>query len=159
MNRLEEVLVKRQVAFDRDGNRIRSVFFDHSDISADKMMIRCFPHVINIACQHIIDGLSQSEPQIGENFNAPSSVTLSETWPAYRQALGCDIIGKCRSLVNACRASGMRREAFRKLISEGNDKIYWDERLPIHELLRDCETRWSSTHNMIERFIDMYPVM
>jgi hypothetical protein len=68
-------------------------------------------------------------------------------------------------MVGACRASGQRRQALKKLILEGNEKGWWKNKLlddkdtlkPL-ELLRDCETRWSSMYNMAGRFLFVFPV-
>lgn len=31
--------------------------------------------------------------------------------------------------------------------------------LPLHRLIRDCETRWSSTYDMIARYIEQFPAI
>jgi len=50
-------------------------------------------------------------------------------------------------------------------IEDGNKSGKWKgklpgnaETLPVVQLLRDCETRWSSTYLMIERLLLLYPV-
>jgi hypothetical protein len=83
---------------------------------------------------------------------------------AYREALEKDVIAAARKLVNACRASGQRREALENVIVEGNKKEWFkDEQgrvysLEILVLLRDVDTRWSSILYMIDRLIVNYPV-
>jgi hypothetical protein len=62
------------------------------------------------------------------------------------------------------RSNDTRREGFRETILDGNfrglfttdlgEKIL----LPLLQLLRDSETRWSSTYNMILRYLQLYPV-
>ncbi|KAI6006128.1 hypothetical protein EDD15DRAFT_2154708, partial [Pisolithus albus] len=76
-----------------------------------------------------------------------------------------DVIGTVRSIVSVCRASGQRRQDLRKVIVEGNSSGRWagklpdgGDKLPLYQLLRDCETRWSSTFLMIERLLLLYPV-
>lgn len=62
------------------------------------------------------------------------------------------------------RASGGRRDGFRKLIEHGNDAGDFapldnpDFKLPCVELLRDMDVRWDSTFLMIEQVILMRPV-
>ncbi|KAF8999977.1 hypothetical protein BDQ17DRAFT_1176091, partial [Cyathus striatus] len=65
------------------------------------------------------------------------------------------------NLVSVCRASGQRRKQFEDIIIEGNKKGFWNEKLslPVLQLLRDCETRWSSTHQMIHRVLQLYPAI
>ena len=79
---------------------------------------------------------------------------------AYANALESDVVGKARSLVSACRASGQRREDFQSTITEGNSsksflngKQLWNV-----QLLRDMDVRWSSTYLMIDRVLELYPV-
>lgn len=84
----------------------------------------------------------------------------------YVATLERDLVGTGRGVVTACRASGQRRRDLRKLIEDGNDSGYWKGKMinPAHDsmpevqLLRDCETRWSSTFNLIDRIILLHPV-
>ncbi|KAF5383852.1 hypothetical protein D9615_003798 [Tricholomella constricta] len=142
MEELEKIFRSRGIPFDADGNRIR-----------------CFPHIINLACQAILEALKQT-PALGL-FLATESATKS-----YLQSLEADLIGTCRSVVAACRASGQRRQELRRIICEGNEKDTWRGELPndekhlkVLQLLRDCETRWSSTYLMIDRMIYLYPAV
>ncbi|EPQ60967.1 hypothetical protein GLOTRDRAFT_30409, partial [Gloeophyllum trabeum ATCC 11539] len=79
--------------------------------------------------------------------------------PEYAQALSQDAVAAARSLVVACRASGQRREDFQKTIINGNNSRDWEPPLPANELLRDVDTRWSSTFLMIDRLLEMYPAV
>ncbi|KAF5375704.1 hypothetical protein D9615_009361 [Tricholomella constricta] len=84
MDELERILRSRGIPFD-----------------ADRDCICCFPHIINLACQAILEALKQT-PALGLSF-ATGSTTKS-----YLQSLKTDLIGTCRSVVAACRASGHR---------------------------------------------------
>ncbi|KAJ7663376.1 hypothetical protein DFH06DRAFT_986792, partial [Mycena polygramma] len=98
----------------------------------------CFPHVVNIAVK---TGLKE----------------LSEL-PTYAPDI-CDPVAEARTLVTACRASGQRREAFEKIIKEGNEAGgFGDPAQPLREvgLLKDVETRWSATFLMIDRLLEQY---
>jgi len=94
----------------------------------------------------------------------------------YGEALRGDPVGRVRKLVSDCRASGQRRSALRTVIRNGNKLKSWPQTtmdfdspmlpddlktggtLPEVQLLRDCETRWSSTFLMITRVLTLYPV-
>ena len=136
---------------------------------------RCFPHVINLAVQAIyatlknesnseiqflLGNLSEVTEEALREMHLPDGVTIE----GYRAALTADIIGTARKLVTACRASGQRREDFALTIREGNEARSWTDSegnplsLPILQLLRDCETRWSSTFLMLDRVVTLLPV-
>ena len=78
----------------------------------------------------------------------------------YALALSRDPIQLLRSLINDCRASSQRREDFLATIDEGNRSKDWADgkELPVAELLRDMEVRWSSTYLMIDRALELYQV-
>lgn len=139
------------------------------------VMSRCFPHVINLAVQAIYSTLKDNSnsdiqyllgnfPELTEEallaMPLPDGVTIEE----YHTALAADIIGMTRKLVSACRASGQRREEFELTIREGNEAGSWVDSqgnalpLPVLQLLRDCETRWSSTYLMLDRVLTLLPV-
>lgn len=82
----------------------------------------------------------------------------------YCEALERDVVGAARKLVNACRASGQRREVLENTIREGNQQGWFKDKtgssytLEELVLLRDVDTRWSSILYMIDRLIINYPV-
>lgn len=82
----------------------------------------------------------------------------------YLEALTSDVLGVARKLIAACRISGKRREEFVDTIIKGNTNEAWVDdngnliSRKTLELLRDCETRWSSTHLMVDRVLVMLPV-
>ena len=92
--------------------------------------LRCFPHVINIACQAIIKELKKSEEDISPNLNAPPVTTSSPGWLAYKQAILANPIGKKQGLVAACRSLGQCRRQLKQTIIEGNLSGYWKGKLP-----------------------------
>jgi hypothetical protein len=77
---------------------------------------------------------------------------------SYTHALSLDPVGQTRRIVGVCRASGSRRKDLKSAIEEGNKLKTWGEIIRVVQLLRDCETRWSSTYNMIDRMMELYPV-
>lgn len=93
-------------------------------------------------------------------MDLPQGVTGED----YLEALAADVLGIARKLVNTCRVSGKRREEFLDTILQGNLDESWvdDDGNPIAretlQLLRDCDTRWSSTYFMVDRVLVMLPV-
>ena len=77
---------------------------------------------------------------------------------SYADALRSDPVGQTRGIVGVCRASGGRRKDLKSTIEEGNKSKSWGEIIRVVQLLRDCETRWSSTYNMIDCAMELYPV-
>jgi hypothetical protein len=86
-----------------------------------------------------------------------SSTTPSADLIEYAEALRTKPISNARSIVAICRKSGSRRTELRNIILEGIRDGTWPHLQPV-QLLRDCVTRWSSTYNMIDRCIKLYPV-
>ncbi|TBU21271.1 hypothetical protein BD311DRAFT_678802 [Dichomitus squalens] len=126
---LERLFAAKDIAFSRDGNRLR-----------------CFPHVVNISVKH--------------GLTALTDVSLSTDSTPSNDALRKDPIKRARQLVSACRASSLRREMFSAAIKEVNESGRLPETLPPNaQLLRDVETRWSSTFLMIDRLLELYPAV
>lgn len=121
-------------------------------------LLRCFPHIINISAQTVLDELKK-HPRIPviESSDDPEQ---AEHLEAYAQALESDPVNGSRKIVAACRASGQRRSDLRSIIKQGNERFLWGPGVVIRvlQLLRDCETRWSSTFLMSDRLIGAYPV-
>jgi hypothetical protein len=85
------------------------------------------------------------------------STTPSVNLIEYAEALRTKPISNARSIVAICRKSGSRRTELRNIIVEGIRDGTWPH-LRAVQLLRDCVTRWSSTYNMIDRCLELYPV-
>ena len=137
---------------------------------------RCFPHVINLAVQAIYaalkDGKGLQAQYLAGGLRScfseaalaavvlPGEVTVDE----YLEALTSDVLGTARKLIAACRTPGKRREEFCDTIHEGNRIGRWTDdggdavSQEALQLLRDCETRWSSTFFMVDRVLLMMPV-
>ena len=88
----------------------------------------------------------------------------------YQEALQSDIISAVCKLVNAIWASGQHCEDLNKAINEWNSNLAtnrtnsestekFDELMQIVTLLCDVDTQWSSTFNMIDQAIELYPVI
>lgn len=78
--------------------------------------------------------------------------------------LGTGPVDACRDSVIAMRASDVRREGLQRVIRDGNfyNQFQTDDGeviiVPTLQLLRDAPTRWSSTYEMIRRYLLLYPV-
>ncbi|PCH42724.1 hypothetical protein WOLCODRAFT_86211 [Wolfiporia cocos MD-104 SS10] len=89
---------------------------------------RCFLHVINLACQAVIKAIT--------------NINYSQR-DAPEFALNHDPVACVRSLVRVCRASSLRWQYFAEVVTTLKQMNL--------QLLRDVDTRWSSTLLMIER--------
>ncbi|KAI0682527.1 hypothetical protein C8T65DRAFT_551748, partial [Cerioporus squamosus] len=140
MEDLERLLTAKGIPFHRDGNRIR-----------------CFPHVVNIAVKHALSALTDLEDASADLPLETTAAPPIET----PESIPDDPIKAARQLIAACRVSSQRRDVFRLAIIEGNRTGAFGEGvvLPVHELLRDVDTRWSSTFLMIDRLLVLYPAV
>ncbi|KAJ3752490.1 hypothetical protein EV360DRAFT_55111, partial [Lentinula raphanica] len=118
--------------------------------------LSCFPHVINIAVKTGLSVVTTLPPLQNGNTDDDGE---------YRDALASDLISRVRHVVNLCRASGNRREDFRNTDNGGNiigDAPGCDDDVLLNRvvvLLRDVDTRWSSTFFMVDRFLELYPAI
>ncbi|QRW11509.1 AC9 transposase [Ceratobasidium sp. AG-Ba] len=108
----------------------------------------------------LILGLSKYRDAASEQGDALDALTED-----YLAALEPKPVEKVRSSVNAMRASGTRREGLQETIREGNlynlfvNDLGETLGIPSLQLLRDCETYWSSTYNMLCRYIPLNPAI
>jgi hypothetical protein len=144
------------IEFDAEGNRIR-YHFDSDYFSFINRFGSCFSRVINIATQTILAELTENPwlPVVSSVSQLPYPELV-----AYVDALESDPVGGSRRIVASCRASGQRLSSLKIVIKQGNEKQVWPPNgvLRVIQLLRDCETRWSSTFMMNDRVIELYPV-
>ncbi|KAF8152628.1 hypothetical protein B0H34DRAFT_784635 [Crassisporium funariophilum] len=153
METLAEYLNERGVVFDKNGNHAC-----------------CFPHVTNISAKTGLKHVTKV-PEDDAKVEAILTEELFPEFPSsemdsdYREALESDIVASAQKLVQVLQASGQRRKALRGAIHEGNEKgLLLDEegactKLELLELLRDVNTRWSSTLTMIDRLLVDYPAV
>ncbi|KIM34693.1 hypothetical protein M413DRAFT_75735, partial [Hebeloma cylindrosporum] len=98
---------------------------------------RCFPHIVNLACKAILAAISSLD------FDPFSEDEEDDEGRTFIDKLTEDPIARLRVLVRVIRASSIRRQCFSELAM----KHFGDD----VQLLRDVDTRWSSTYLMIER--------
>jgi len=114
---------------------------------------------VNIAVQTILKELKDNgyDPVIATSTDptGPSAKLIE-----YATAVESNPVGRTRGIVAVCRKSGQRHEDLKNVIITGNSSNAWGPDVIIRpvQLLRDCERRWSSTFNMIDRLIELYPV-
>jgi hypothetical protein len=129
----------------------RGIRFDYKD-----QRIMCFPHVINICCQHVIEKFTNIK--LSESFDefVAGELACRIQDQTFDDAIDRDPIALGRNIVRAIRNSGQRREAFQKHITEGNERKWFE--VPQLQLLRDVKTRWDSVYSMISRLRALKPV-
>ncbi|KAG8729906.1 hypothetical protein FRC10_003305 [Ceratobasidium sp. 414] len=119
------------------------------EFDAQRNRIRCFPHVMNLAVNEILKSLVATAASFRAEMSA-TDLPIDQSTELYLQAL---------------EASGLRREGLHNAILEGNrlgrfrgpgGDVY---SLPVLQLLREMPTRWSSSYNMIDRYIVLYPAI
>lgn len=169
MAQLEEYMVAKGLDFERHGNRLRCARHLEFLIALTRKKHRCFPHVINLAVQDILAALSTSA-EIYRRTLVQSGLQIEAGLDAYITALENSPHDRIRRTAVALR-HGLRRQGLQNAIREGNqDQLFrrpelvdnvWTIvpfQMALLELILDCQTRWSSTRNMIERFLYLYPV-
>jgi hypothetical protein len=127
--------------------------------------IMCFPHIINIAVQHVLKKMSAIEApesdddfeELIDNSNADEGRGFGQS---YEAACAQDPIARIRKIVMAIRTSGQRRDALIIWIDTGNKSGLFvlngkTVQIDGKQLLRDVRTRWDSTYHMLKRSIEM----
>ena len=129
------------------------------DFVAKDRKIMCFPHIINICVQHVI-----------EEFSVPDLMKIAEAWvdcfdddtvdeEKYLEAVKKNPVALGRDIVRAIRASGLRRDEFDKIIVTGNLQQWFKSpsgevvQLPEAQLLREVRTWWDSVYFMLNRLL------
>lgn len=118
MQHLETRFRDANVPFDHNGNRVRCSGIVIIVVpNAEHKVIRCFPHVINLAVQaiyatlkkksnsdiqYLLGNLPEPMEEALRTMPLPDGITVKE----YCAILAADVIGTTRRLVTACRASG-----------------------------------------------------
>ncbi|OSD08725.1 hypothetical protein PYCCODRAFT_1356822 [Trametes coccinea BRFM310] len=143
---LERLLAAKGIPFHRTGNRIR-----------------CFPHVVNISVQRSLRALDPTDPSFDAydpDIEGDLNAALSSD-PDYADALLQNPIKAARTLIQKARQSGQRREEFERIVADCVRNGTFGEGLEPGgtQLLRDVDTRWSSTFLMIDRLLSLYPAV
>lgn len=134
------------------------------EFDAADRRVMCFPHIMNICVQHVID-----------EFSAPDLVAIAKAWVdglddeveknSYLDAVKKNLVALGCDIVRVIRASGIRRDEFTKTIATGNLQEWFKNpaaeivKVPETQLLRDVRTRWDSTFYMINRLRALQPAV
>ncbi|KAH6906344.1 hypothetical protein BKA70DRAFT_1105770, partial [Coprinopsis sp. MPI-PUGE-AT-0042] len=98
----------------------------------------CFPHIVNLACKAVLAKITNmdfaKESELGSN-------------PTFLDDLEHDPVATLRGLIRSIHSSSLRRQDFAVLEKQLC-------KLEV-ELIRDVDTRWSSTLLMIRRALDL----
>ena len=102
--------------------RTREIHFN-----AKEQRVMCFPHIINIVCQHVIAKMSRTalpedDDDEEEELEEDQSGTDDDPPPnTNTRAAACarDPIARCQKIVMAIRSSGQRRDKFESWIKTG----------------------------------------
>ncbi|QRW13009.1 AC9 transposase [Ceratobasidium sp. AG-Ba] len=135
-----------------------------AEFHPERNRIRCFPHIMNLAVNDMLSSLSDAAAEYRAEMSQWDLPIDSKT-ESYLQALESQPVDVVRAAVHDCRRSGLRREGLHDIIIDGNrlgrfrrpDGGAYTIR-PL-QLLRDVPTRWSSTYNMIERYLELHPAI
>ncbi|KAF7327405.1 HAT family dimerization domain-containing protein [Mycena kentingensis (nom. inval.)] len=104
--------------------------------------IRCFPHMVNLACKAVIEAISELDfVGYGEDDSILHRTVL--------QGIERDLFDAVRSIVRVVRISSLRRHQFAEVLRSLD--------LEVLQLLRDVDTRWSALLLMIERALLLRP--
>ncbi|OSC99488.1 hypothetical protein PYCCODRAFT_1373005 [Trametes coccinea BRFM310] len=138
---LERILSTKGIRFHRKGNRIR-----------------CFPHVVNISVQRSLRalGCGSKQSELADPTEASAEADVTTTCPNFDNP-----VKAARALINKARQSGQRREEFEQIVAEciKNQTLGEGFEPGGTQLLRDVDTRWSSTFLMIDRLLALYPAV
>ncbi|KAJ7433152.1 hypothetical protein FB451DRAFT_1064718, partial [Mycena latifolia] len=102
----------------------------------------CFPHIVNLACKAVLGAITNMEfaaPEAGD-FVPPVAEATN-----FLDAINRDPVATIRTTVRVIRASSLRRQYFSEVLKALQQKDL--------QLLRDVDTRWSSTLLMVDRAI------
>ncbi|KIM66647.1 hypothetical protein SCLCIDRAFT_110217 [Scleroderma citrinum Foug A] len=122
----------------------------------------CFPHIINICVQHVVD-----------EFSAPDLKKIAQAWvdcfddsavdkKKYLEAVKRNPLGLRHDIVHAIHASGLQHDKFDKIVVTGNLQQWFRSpagevvQLPEAQLLRDIKTQWDSIFYMLNHLLALH---
>jgi hypothetical protein len=137
----------------------RDINFDVAD-----RKVMCFGHVIDLSSGRVIDAFTNTRQLADENedWSAPPAPNVPSR-QTYEEAVARDPVAIGRTVVRVIRASGLRRDAFDDVITNGNAKGWFkcgNDIITVKQvqLLQDVRTRWDSVYHMLNRLRVSQPV-
>ncbi|KAJ7148504.1 ribonuclease H-like domain-containing protein, partial [Mycena crocata] len=105
----------------------------------------CFPHIVNLACKAVLSAITDMDfaAQDAADFVPPPGGAGGAF--TILGAIERDPVASVRTTVRVIRASSLRRQCFSEILKALQQKDL--------QLLRDVDTRWSSTLLMIDRAV------
>ena len=117
----------------------------------------CFPHVINIKCQHDIAKFTNIDlVDLAHVAELPSAADGQ----SFEDAVSSNPIACGRNIVRILQSSGQRRKRLKEVIVDGNAKGWFvaggiEVMVPPCQLLHDVKTRWDLVYFMIRHLCEM----
>ena len=119
----------------------------------------CFPHIINICVQHVVD-----------EFSVPDLKKIAQAWvdcfdnsvvdkKKYLEAVKRNPLGLGHDIIHTTCASGLPHDEFDKIVVTGNLQQWFRSpagevvQLPEAQLLQDVKTWWDSIFYMLNRLL------
>jgi hypothetical protein len=136
----------------------RGITYDSTD-----SRIMCFPHIINICVQHVIEkstDINLIDIDFDDTVLIPQG-SSDQNPQTFEKAVARDPIALSRNIVTGIQSSGKRRNCFEDVIKNNIGKPWCkvdDEDIKPKQLLRDVRTCWDSVYQMIRRVWEMRPV-
>ena len=127
--------------------------------------VMCFPHIVNICCQHLIANFTNIDlAETATEFVAALPPGLPDR-KTFKEAVKRDPMALGRDIVCVLWNSGQRRDLFDDIIQDGNEKGWFevgDPPVPVQlrpvQLLHDMITRWDTVYYMVRCLHEMRPV-
>jgi hypothetical protein len=130
--------------------RARDIPFDGADRT-----VMCFPHMINICCQHVISRLTNIELSESADDFIADELSYHPQQQTFEEAVKQDPVALGRNIVRTLRSSGQRRDSFEQLIRDGNNNGWFGETVEQLQLLWDVKTRWDLVYFMLRRLREL----
>lgn len=139
-----------------------------TSFNAKDNRVMCFPHIINIAVQHVLSRMSSVKASEGDHddldiIDQGNDDECHGAWQTFESACAQDPIRHLCNIVITIQSSGQRRDTFMSWIKSSNKNGWFmSNGNPVQiiprQLLRDVCTQWDSTYQMIKRCIEMHLV-
>lgn len=97
MEKLEAELQKRSIPFDKKAWHIRSVYWIYYNCEVNGYVVRCFLHIVNLACKAVISAMS--------NINYAHEPLTEDEHESFLEAVKGDPIATLRAAIRVVQCS------------------------------------------------------